>query len=143
MSLERDGDCDKTSALGPASSLKDAITETGQKRDRQIPLTCFIKPLLGLCHVCTPKPHLCTPVGVPNMGRILDGTVKEIGGDYCTEGKKIQPDTGKLNLSEAGGDHSAQAKTRGPEKVRTYSRPYCQVRTGTRFIRGLAGLSVT
>lgn len=34
MSLERDGDCDMTSALGPASSLKDAITETGQKRDR-------------------------------------------------------------------------------------------------------------
>lgn len=77
------------------------------------------------------------------MGRILDGTVKEIGGDYCTEGKKIQSDTGKLSLSEAGGNHTAQTKTRSPEKVRTYPRPYCQVRTGTRFTRGLAELSVT
>lgn len=98
MPSERDGDCDVTSALGPASSPKDAITETGQKRDRQMhlssvpsfetPLTCFIKPLLGLCHVCTPKPNLCIHLGVSSMGRIPDRTVKEIGGDYCTEGKK-------------------------------------------------------
>lgn len=122
MSSEGDGDCDMTSALGPASSLKNALAED-RLACRQVPsletaLTCFVKPLLGFAMYVPLSPIYRHTWEYPAWAEILDRTRREIGGDYHTEGKKIQQDTWKLSLSEAGGEHSVQLlpKSQRPSK---------------------------